>query len=130
MSEAITDLRSIYRPNDAIMSVDNFVASSGLIGENELRVFFYAMDAGNNSAVADDDARLLFFASLALKLCQQSNLSMFKIFSILIHRFRGEILSFKRELRLFRILPLLRSLNRSCIRGNTGVDPSDTNHGP
>jgi hypothetical protein len=131
MSQAITDSRSNYKPSDAIISVDHFVASSGTIGENELRVFFYAMDAGSDSMAANDNARLLFFASLALKLCQQSSLSMFKIFSILIRRLRdGMLHKVNQELSLFHILPLLRILRRSCIRDNTVVDGLNVNHSP
>jgi hypothetical protein len=38
MSRAITDPTSNYRPEDAILSVEHYVASSGVIGEAELRV--------------------------------------------------------------------------------------------
>jgi hypothetical protein len=89
------------------------------------------MHVGNDSSVVDDDARLLFYTSLALKLCQQSTLSMFKIFTIFLSRspFRFQNAA-DRKLRLFRILPLLRSLKRSRTQDNTVVDESDIDISP
>jgi hypothetical protein len=131
MFQAITDPRSNYRPRDAIMSVEHFVASSGIIEENDLRAFFYAMGAGRDLTVADDDAPLLFLTSLGLKLCQQSNLSTFKIFHLLMDRLWKEVLDVEGNQGpcLFCILlPLLRDClgKRSRLRDNTMVTVPDT----
>jgi hypothetical protein len=104
MSQAITDPTSNYRPEDAILSVEQFLASSGVIGEAELRVFFKGL-AYCDPSIIDDPARLLFLASLTLKLCQQSNVSTLKIFTLFI-----QAVSFSDRVRLLHILPLLRSL--------------------
>jgi hypothetical protein len=131
MSQAIANPRSNYRPSDALMSVDHFVASTRLVGENELRAFFYAINVGNDPAAVLDDARQVFVASLAVRLCQQSHLPISKIFTILLDRLLyGIPRDVDRELRLFRILPLLRSLKRSRTQGNAVVNASDTNDVP
>jgi hypothetical protein len=75
MSRAITDPTSNYRPEDAILSVEHFVASSGVIGEAELRVFFGGLtyyEWSYSSEFMDDPARLLFFASNSVsgQMCQ------------------------------------------------------------
>jgi hypothetical protein len=134
MTQAITDPRSNYSPSDAIMSVEHYVASSGLIGEHELRVFFHAVGTSRDLMVVDDDPTLLFLTSLALKLCQQSYLSMFKIFSLLMDRLKQDVRDKRdQELRLFCIvLPLLRDclLKRSRLRDNTMVAAPDTSLNP
>jgi hypothetical protein len=112
MSRAITDPTSNYRPEDAILSVEHFVASSGVIGEAELRVFFGGLtyyEAGYSSFM-DDPARLLFFASLTLKLCQRSNVSMPKIFSLLMDA-QKRYGSFYGKGCLLCIYPLLHNLS-------------------
>jgi hypothetical protein len=103
MSRAITDPTSNYRPEDVILSVKLFLASSRVIGEAELRVFFHGM-AHCNPSIIDDPAGLLFLASLTLKLCQQSNVSTLKIFTLSIQA------GYFSTGRLLHILPLLRSL--------------------
>ena len=127
MSRAITDPTSNYRPEDAILSVEHFVASSGVIGEAELRVFFQGMTYCENPII-DGSARLLFFASLTLKLCQRSNLSMPRIFSLLMHaqKLAG---SFRGQGRLLYIFPLLRSLSLKTapLGDNTAVNGLETN---
>jgi hypothetical protein len=111
MSRAITDPTSNYRPEDAILSVEHFVASSGVIGEAELRVFFGGLTYYERpySSFMDDPARLLFFTSLTLKLCQRSNVSMQKIFSLLMDA-QKHYGSFSGKGRLLCLFPLLRSL--------------------
>jgi hypothetical protein len=105
MSQAITDPTSNYRPEDAILSVERFLASSSVIRETELRVFFDGL-ARCDPSIIDDPAGLLFLASLTLKLCQQSNVSTLKILTLFIQvRYY-----FDDQVRLLRILPLLRSL--------------------
>jgi hypothetical protein len=127
MSRAITDPTSKYRLEDAILSVERFVASSGVIGEAELRVFFWALRACEHcdTSTSDGTARLLFFSSLTLKLCQQSNVSTAKIFAFLVRagfRFRDEV-------RLLFILPLLRdlALKTVLLEDNTVVHVGNTN---
>jgi hypothetical protein len=112
MSRAITDPTSNYRPEDAILSVEHFVASSGVIGEAELRVFFGGLTyyEWQYSSLMDDPARLLFFASLTLKLCQRSNVSMPKIFSLLMGA-KERYGSFYYNRGLLCILPLVCSLS-------------------
>jgi hypothetical protein len=112
ISRAITDPTSNYRPEDAILSVEHFVASSGVIGEAELRVFlggltYYELQY---SSFMDDPARLIFFASLTLKLCQRSNVSMPKIFSLLMDA-QKRYGSFRGKGCLLCIFPLLCSLS-------------------
>jgi hypothetical protein len=111
MSRAITDPTSNYRPEDAILSVEHFVASSGVIGEAELRVFFGGLThlEYEHSSIIDDPARLLLFASLTLKLCQRSNVSMPKIVSLLMDA-QQRYGSFSGKGRLLCIFPLLHSL--------------------
>jgi hypothetical protein len=118
MFQAITDPTSHYRPEHAILSVEQFVASSGVIGEGELRVFFEGL-AYCRSSIADDPASLLFWASLTLKLCQQSYVSMPKIFSLLIQARLG----LADEVHLLVILSLLRSLSSKTplLGDNTAV---------
>ena len=127
ISRAITDPTSNYRPEDAILSVEHFVASSGVIGEAELRVFFRGLTRCEfeDHSIMDDPARLLFFASLTLKLCQRSNVSMPKIFYLIIqarHMLNDKV-------RLLHILPLLRSLSLKIapLGRNTAVHALETN---
>jgi hypothetical protein len=125
MSWAITDPTSNYRPEDAILSVEHFVASSGVIGEAELRVFLegltYYYEWGYSSFM-DDPARLLFFASLTLKLCQRSNVSMPKIFSFLKET-HDRYVSFYGTGGLLCIFPLVCSLSLKMapLADNTAV---------
>jgi hypothetical protein len=129
MSRAITDPTSNYRPEDAILSVEHFVASSGVIEEAELRVFFGGLTCleYDYSSIMDDPARLLFFASLTLKLCQESNVSMPKIYSLLMdaQKHHG---SFRGKGRLLCIYPLLHSLSLKTapLRDNTAVHVLET----
>jgi hypothetical protein len=108
MSQAIIDPTSNYRPEDAIKSVEHFVASFGMIGDVELHVFFEAQCHPEwLTPIVDDPARVLFLAVLTLKLCQQSNVSMLRIFSLLIGtEYGGD----PDKVRLLFTLPLLRSL--------------------
>jgi hypothetical protein len=108
MSQAIIDPTSNYRPEHAIQSVEHFVASFGRIRDVELRVFFEAQCHPNwLTPIVDDPARVLFLAVLTLKLCQQSNVSMLRIFSLLIGtEYGGD----PDQVRLLFTLPLLRSL--------------------
>jgi hypothetical protein len=123
MSRAITDPTSNYRPKDAILSVEQFIASSRVIGEAELRVFFYGL-ACCDPSIIDDPAGLLFLASLTLKLCQQSNVSTLKIFTLFI-----QARYFNNHVRLLHILPLIRSLSLKSapLEDNTAVGELDTN---
>jgi hypothetical protein len=105
MSQAITDPSSNYQPKDAILSVEHFVASSGVIEEAELRVAFDGL-AHSVSLIINDPAKLLFLASLTLKLCQQSSVSAPKMFSLLI----AARTSFDDPVRVICIFPLLCSL--------------------
>jgi hypothetical protein len=126
---AITDPTSNYRPEDVILSIEHFVASSGVIGEAELRVFFGGLILleYSHSSIIDDPARLLFYASLTLKLCQQSNVSMKKIFSLLMDA-QKRYGSFRDKGHLLCILPLLRSLAlKMALRGdNTATRVAET----
>jgi hypothetical protein len=108
MSQAIIDPALNYRPEDTIQSVEYFVTSFGMIGDIELRVFFEAQRHPNwLTPIIDDPARVLFLAALTLKLCQQSNVSMMRIFSLLIQtEYGGD----PDKVRLLFTLPLLRSL--------------------
>jgi hypothetical protein len=130
MSRAITDPTSNYRPEDAILSVEHFVASSGVIGEAELHVFFGGLTYYEwlYSSFMDDPARLLFFASLTLKLCQRSNVSMPKIFSLLMDA-QKRYGSHCGKGRLLCIFPLLRSLSSKTapLGDDTAVHALETN---
>jgi hypothetical protein len=130
MSQAITDPTSNYQPEDAILSVEHFVASSGVIGEAELHVFFRGLTRLENdySSIIDDPARLLFFASLTLKLCQRSNLPMPKIFSLLMDS-QKQHGSFYGNGRLLCIYPLLHSLSlkTASLGDNTVVHALEMN---
>jgi hypothetical protein len=114
MSRAITDPTSNYRPEDALLSVEGFIASYGMIGEAELCVFFKGLSGCEyrDPSIIDDPARLLFLASLTLKLCQRSNVSIPKIFSLFIQAGGS---GFRDKVRLLRILPLLRSLSSKTV---------------
>jgi hypothetical protein len=129
MSRAITDPTSNYRPEDAILSVEHFVASSGVIGEAELRVFFggLARCERRDSSIIDDPARLLFFASLTLKLCLRSNVSMPKIFSLLMDA-QKRCGSFYGKGCLLCIYPLLHNLSMKTapLGDNTAVHAPET----
>jgi hypothetical protein len=129
MSRAITDPTSNYRSEDAILSVEHFVASSGVIGEAELQVFFGGLTYYERwySSFMDDPARLLFFASLTLKLCQRSNVSMPKIFSLLMDA-QERYGSFRGKGRLLCIFPLLHSLSLKTapLGDNTIAHASET----
>jgi hypothetical protein len=130
MSRAITDPTSNYRPEDAILSVEHFIASSGVIGEAELRVFFGGLTyyEWEHSSFMDDPARLLFFASLTLKLCQRSNVSKPQIFSLLMDA-QKRYGSFHGIGRLLCIYPLLCSLSLKMapLWDNTAVHVLETN---
>jgi hypothetical protein len=129
MSRAITDPISNCRPEDAILSVEHFVASSGVIGEAELRVFFGGLTyCERYSSFMDDPPRLLFFTSLTLKLCQRSNVSMRKIFSLLMDS-QTQYGSFYGKGRLLCIFPLLRSLSLKTapLGDDTAVHALETN---
>jgi hypothetical protein len=130
MSRAITDPTSDYRPEDVTLSVEHFVASSGVIGEAELRVFFWGLTGleRHDSSIIDDPVKLLFFVSLTRKLCQRSNLSMPKIFALLMH-VQKHYGSFRNKVRLLCIFPLLHSLSlkTALIGDNTAVHVLETN---
>jgi hypothetical protein len=129
MSRAITDPTSNYRPEDAILSVEHFVASIGVIGEAELRVFFGGLTYYEQwySSFMDDPARRLFFASLTLKLCQRSNVSMPKIFSLLKEAYH-HYQSFDVRGGLLCIFPLVCSLSLKTapLTDNTAVHALET----
>jgi hypothetical protein len=130
-SQAIRNPTSNYRPEDAILSVEHFVASSGVIGEAELRVFFGGLSGYEryDTSIIDNHARLIFFTSLTLKLCQRSNVSMQKIFSLLMHAQKGHYRPFNHEMRLLYIFPLLRnlSLKTAPLGDNTAAHALETN---
>jgi hypothetical protein len=105
MSDAILDPNSRYSPQDTILSVKEYKAASKSIGEEELRVFF-------SVAITDPtphDSKLLFFSSLAVKLCQQSETSLLRIFSIVI-RWSSAYEYHLDKYWPFYIIPLLRGL--------------------
>jgi hypothetical protein len=130
MSRAITDPTSNYRPEDAILSVEHFVASSGVIGEAELHVFLGGLTyyEWEYSLFMDDPARLLFFASLTLKLCQRSNVSMPKIYSLLMDA-QKRYGTFREKGCLLCIYPLLHSLSfkTTPLGDDTAVHGLETN---
>jgi hypothetical protein len=106
MSDAILDPNSNYSPQDAILSVKEYLAASKSIGEEELRVFF---SVAINDHPTPDDSKLLFFSSLAIKLCQQSDTSPLRIFSIVI-RWSSAYKYHLDKFWPFYIIPLLRGL--------------------
>jgi hypothetical protein len=123
MSQAITDPNSNYQPKDGILSVEHFLASSGVIGEAELRVAFDGL-AHCDDSIINDPARLLFLASLTLKLCQQSNISVPKMFSLLL-RARHSVDDVVRFLCIFPLLCNLFSLKASPRKDNGAVHATE-----
>jgi hypothetical protein len=102
--QAVMDPTSRCRPEDAILAVQQFAASRA-ITEAELRVFL--QDVWDlDSSMDDDTTRLLFFAALTLKLCQKSDVSMPRIFSLFMQARNVS----NDKAGIFCILPLLRSL--------------------
>jgi hypothetical protein len=77
----------------------------------------------------DDPARLLFFTSLTLKLCQRSNLSMPKIYSLFMDT-QKRYGTFHGKERLLSIFPLLHSLSLKTapLGDSITVHALETNH--